>query len=78
MTDMINRKIILAAMLGTTIAEIFPFPREIREQSKSNGLAPSLPPARGSTTADADAIAAAEAKRQRRAEKRRRQTGSGS
>jgi len=61
-------------------------PKQVRDNSNqarhedliASGLAPSLPPARGSTTADADAIAAAEAKRQRRAEKRRRQTGSGS
>jgi len=75
---MMNHKLVMAAMLAATMAEIFPAPRTHSNMARAKTDVPTWtppPPPRGTTAADADALAKAEAKRQRKAAKRRAEVG---
>jgi hypothetical protein len=75
-----NRKLMMAAMMAATMAEIFPAPRTYSNMARAKTDIPTWTPPtppRGSTQADAEALAKAEAKRQRRAAKRRAEVGGG-
>ena len=73
---MMNQKLLVAAAMAMTMAEIFPAPRGSRERRDSHYPSPVPPPQRN-VMADAEAIEKAEAKRQRKAAKRRAEVGAG-
>lgn len=73
---MTNQKLLVAAAMAMTMAEIFPAPRGSRERRDSHYPSPVPPPQRN-VMADAEAIEKAEAKRQRKAAKRRAEVGAG-
>ena len=73
---MMNKKLLVAAAMAMTMAEIFPAPRGSRERRDSHYPSPVPPPQRN-VMADAEAIEKAEAKRQRKAAKRRAEVGAG-
>ena len=74
---MMNQKLLVAAAMAMTMAEIFPAPRGSRERRDSHDPSPVPPPQRN-VMADAEAIEKAEAKRQRKAAKRRAEVGADS
>lgn len=73
---MMNHKLMMAAMMAATMAEIFPAPRGSRERRDSH-YPPPVPPPHRNVMADAEAIEKAEAKRQRKAAKRRAEGDAG-
>lgn len=71
---MMNQKLLVAAAMAMTMAELFPAPRGNWERRESSKSAP-VPPPQGDVMADAEAIEKAEAKRKRKAAKRRAEVG---
>lgn len=76
---MMNQKLLVAAAMAMTMAEIFPAPHGSRRQELDDGpLYPTpTPPPQRNVMADAEAIERAEAKRKRKAAKRRAEVGAG-
>ncbi len=64
---MLNQKLLMAAMMASTMAEIFPAPRTYSNMARAKSDVPTWKPPKGATPEDVEAIVKAEAKRKRKA-----------